>query len=148
MIQVPNTVLYVWISKDQNHCRRSCTKLSARKTPKLLEVKYIQKPVADLQEIHPSSDPTAAERRQHNQEEQPAARKQVFSPTLEIRSYQQVDRILISSVGGCWLIQKIETPNCKTRQQTVQIIGMLKKNVHSKNAHAEKPRDITANALT
>jgi hypothetical protein len=61
------------------------------------------------------------------QEGQPAARKHVFSPTLEIRSYQQVDRILISSVGGCWLIQKIETPNCKTRQQTVQIIGMLKK---------------------
>jgi hypothetical protein len=88
--------------------------LSARKTPKLLEVKYIQKPVADLQEIHPSSDPTAAERRQHNQEEQPAARKQVFSPTLEIRSYQQVDRILISSEGGCWLNRVTNTYCNKT----------------------------------
>ena len=79
--------------KTKNHCRRFCTKLRVREAPKLLEVKYIQKPVVDLQAIHPSSDPTAAKRRQHNQEEQPAARKQVFSPTLEIRSYQQVDRI-------------------------------------------------------
>jgi hypothetical protein len=44
-----------------------------------------------------------ARKRETTRKEQQAAREQVLSPTLEIRSYQQVDRKLISSIGGCKL---------------------------------------------
>ena len=79
--------------QTKNHHRRSCTKLTARKPLKLQEVEFVQNMLFICKRIVLRVIPLQRRRRQHNQEEQPATRKQVFSPTLEIRSYQQVDRI-------------------------------------------------------
>ena len=111
--------------QTKNHRRRSCTKLTARKPLKLHEVEFVQNMLLICKRIVLRVIPLQRRRRQHNQEEQPATRKQVFSPTLEIRSYQQVDRILISSEGGCWL-SLVTNTKCNTCRQP--------KNIRNQNA--------------
>ena len=88
--------------QTKNHHRRSCTKLTARKPLKLHEVEFVQNMLLICKRIVLRVIPLQRRRRQHNQEEQPATRKQVFSPTLEIRSYQQVDRILTEQRKAQW----------------------------------------------
>ena len=90
------------IHRPKHHHWRSCTKLTARTPLKLQEVEFPQTMLLNCKRVILRVIPLQRRKRQHNQEEQPATRKQVFSPTLEIRSYQQVDRILISSASGCW----------------------------------------------
>jgi hypothetical protein len=51
-----------------------------------------------------SSDPTGEEA--SNTEKRQQQHETSFSPTLVIRSYQQVDRKLITSVGGCCYSKK------------------------------------------
>ena len=144
--------------QTKNHHRRSCTKLTARKPLKLHEVEFVQNMLLICKRIVLRVIPLQRRRRQHNQEEQPATRKQVFSPTLEIRSYQQVDRILISSEGGCWL-NLVTNTKCNTchpsekhpkpkRQCSCQKTSCEKTDITVKTQNPDMPNCGVSNALS
>jgi hypothetical protein len=86
-----------------------------------------------------SSDPPGEGEGQHNKERQQQHETR-FSPTLVIRSYQQVDRKLITSVGGCCYSREIPVAKQKeNRRRKIHAVRTHPKNevktATAKNSH-------------